>query len=224
MINIPNSSIEHFHTAPVLAAIKNTVILKRIDDGFGGSAVAAATGAADEDIVGIAHINPLSGTEVAVVGENAVAVANKFNLKHAGSVAASVYVWNVTKNAKATVSSTVNGLVTTTGVDDTDILTVNYRRSLTLSEVIAEGLPLSSLNRQGSTDTSVEFASGRSVAHLDVFDTTAEYAIGKKVYSNADGLATTTKPNADSVVVGTVASVPQGAYPWLAVSGDWRFA
>lgn len=222
MINVPNSQVSEFRTAPVLAAILNTLVLKRVDDGFGGSAVAPATGAAGEDIVGISHINPLSGSQVAVVGEEHSAVANKFTLLNT-PITGSVKVYNVTKAAKATVSAVTGGQVTTTGVDDTDILLVSYRRSQTMAEVISEGLPLASLNRQRLTDTQVEFASGKSVVHIDVFDTAADWTIGAPVYANAEGLATTTKPGDGATIVGTVATVPLGAYPWLGISGDWKF-
>lgn len=221
-INVPNSNVQKYRTAPVLAAINGTLVLKRVDDGFGGSAVAPATGAAGEDIVGISHVRPLqSSTKVVVAEEH---TGNEFNLNHAGVIGA-VAVYNVTKGAAVAKGDiTVAGSkVTLANGDETDIVEVTYTRSLTIAEITAEGLPLESLNLSAGTDSHVEFATGQSTVDVDNFDPEGDYAVGAPLYANADGVLTSIAPANDSPIVGRVASVPQGEYPWLSVSGNWVF-
>jgi hypothetical protein len=225
MINLTNSKVQEYRTAPCQDVIENSYVLKRVDDGYGGSAVAKATGAVGEDLVGIAHVQPIAATTRAVVGETGSTIGGKITLKHPGAVAGSVAVFNKTQNAPVAVAdgALVGNVLTLTGTANTDVLVLGYRRSVTLAELKIEGLPLDFANSVNGVGGSAEFATGKSTTEVDFFDTAATFLVGEPVYSNEEGLLTAVPVDADSPVFGKVAIAPTAAYPLLGVAFDLQF-
>lgn len=226
MMNLTNSKVQEYRTAATLGAvIDNSFILKRIDDGQGGSAVAIATGAKDEDIVGVAHVQPLAALAAAVVGERHSVENGKVSLEFApetSKVPVTVFGPNGAKIDTANVA--VSGrVVTLTGVADDAAVTVNYLRSLTIAEVRAQGLPMDFANNLNGAGGYVEFATGKSTVEIDYFDTSAVFQVGKPVYASEDGLATDTPAEAGAAPIGTVAIAPNASYPLLGISFDLKF-
>lgn len=230
MINVTNSNVQEYRTAPCTEEITNSFVLKRVDDGYGNSAVAIATGAAGEDIVGIAHATPSAAIEKPVVGEKVTLDAErKATLEHV-AVTGTAYVYNVTKGAVVTDATITGREIQITGSgepaefssEEGDVLTVNYRRSVTMAELTDAGLPLDFANRMQGLGTSIEFATGNSTVDTDLFDTAAAYSVGAKLYVSG-GIPTTEAPSAESPVIGRVSSVPTAGYPVLGVSGIWNF-
>lgn len=226
MLNLTNSKVQEYRTAPCADVIDNSFVMKRVDDGNGLSAVAKATGAAGEDLVGIAHVQPIAATSRAIVGEVVtVNAAGKIALAHAGIIAGSIRILKAdgTPVAKADIGAPVGSVVAVANVAEDDILSVSYRRSVTLAELKEEGLPLDFANNVNGVGGACEFATGKSTAEVDFFDTSVGYAVGAKVYANAEGLLTSAPVAADSPVFGTVAIAPTAAYPLLGVSFDKQF-
>lgn len=225
MINVNNSDVELFRSAQCLDILDNSFVLVRTDDGQGGSAVKKATGAAGEDVVGIAHVSPFAATSRAVAGENHTIDANsKITLKNPGVTAGSVRVFNVTTGAEmAAADYAVAGNVVTWSANApaaTDILAVSYLRSVTLAELAREGLPLDHTNRFQGQGDHCEFATGKSTVHTDFFDTSVAFAIGAPVYISAEGIPTA---KSGTKQLGTCERVPTAEYPVLGVSGQWKF-
>lgn len=228
MIQVNNSKIAEFRTAPCDQVLDNSYLLKRVDDGNGMSAVAKATGAANEDIVGMAHVSPIAATSRAVVGEEGSPVSGRLALDHPGVVAGSYSVYNVTQDAAiANADITLDGnelvIAGTTPPADTDVLRVNYRREVTLKELKQEGLPLDFSNNVNGVGGAAEFATGKSTVYTDFFDAKSDWKIGAKVYANAEGLPTTSPVESGAAQVGTVDTVPSAEYPILGVAMDVNF-
>lgn len=225
MINLTNSKVQEYRTAPCADVIENSYVLKRVNDGYGGSAVAKATGAVGEDLVGIAHVQPIAATSRAVVGETGSATGGKILLKHPGAIVGSVAAFNKTQNAPITIAdgALVGNELTVTGAADTDVLVLSYRRSVTLAELKIEGLPLDFANSVNGVGGAAEFATGKSTVEVDFFDTASVFLVGQPVYANEEGLLTAEPVDADSPIFGKVAIEPTAAYPLLGVAFDLQF-
>jgi hypothetical protein len=226
MLNVTNSDVELFRTAPCMDELDNSYVLARTDDGQGGSAVKRATGAAGENIVGIAHVSPIASTKRSVVGEQGVALDGVLTLEYGQAVVAtSVGIKNLTTGViydKADFT-TVKGEVTFTDAKkpaNTDKLESSYLRSVTVAELGQEGLPLDFANRFQGVGQHTEFATGNSTVHTDFFDTSVPFAVGEPVYVTAEGIPTA---KAGTKQIGVVDRAPTAAYPVLAVAGQWKF-
>jgi hypothetical protein len=232
MINILNSKTDEFRTAPLVGgALDNSYLVARVDDGQGMSGVQKASGAAAEEVVGIAHVSPLAALYRAVIDEahNAVDDAGDrvVQLNYTAIDVASVRVYNVTDAVAITPDAiTAAGLITIDSgnanlPDVTDELIISYRRSVTLQELSNEGLPLDYANQINGSDGAVEFITGNSTVETDFFDTSVVYAVGEALYADADGMPTNT--SGAGMVVGHVAVVPTAENPVLGISFDLKF-
>lgn len=236
MLNLTNSKVLDFRTAELAAnvVVTNNYILKRVPSPTNPalSAVTIATGAANEDIVGVAHISPIASTSRAVVGEEHIRGAvDVVAINNAGYVANSLYIYNLTVGAvvpgTAITSIGTNGTVTfnSAGVGypaPTDVLQFSYRRSVTLSELSQEGLPIDFANRVNGQNGAVEFATAKAILEVDFFDTAVAYAIGQKVYPTTEGIPTSTV-SAGGIAIGTVSVVPTAEYPALGITIDLNY-
>lgn len=226
MLNLTNSKVQEYRTAPTLGqVIDNSFFLARVSDGHGGSAVQIATGAKGEDVVGLAHVQPLAALAAAVVGEAHSVQGGKITLNFQPDTKLAVKVVDVLTGTvidKAKVSVAGN-VVTITDSTDDQAVEATYLRSLTIAEVRAQGLPLDFANNLNGAGGYCEFATGKSTVEIDYFDVTAVFQVGKPVYVSADGLATNAPAVADAAPVGTVAIEPSSAYPLLGVSFDLKF-
>lgn len=228
MINLTNSKVQEYRTAPCADVIENSFVMKRVDDGFGGSAVAIATGAVGEDLVGVSHVQPIAATFRSVVGEEGSLTGGKYTLKHPGAKSGSISGVNKTSGQpidKADITL-VGNEITVGGAAvpaDTDICVFNYLRSVTLKELKQEGLPLDFANSVNGVGGSCEFATGKSTIEVDFFDTSVAYEVGQPVYASADGLLTSVPVDAQSPVFGKVALAPTAGFPLLGVAFDKQF-
>lgn len=226
MLNVTNSDVELFRTAPCMDELDNSYVLARCDDGQGGSAVKKATGDAGENIVGIAHVSPIASTKRSVIGEEGVADDGVLALEYGQAVVgSSVGIKNATTGVTYDPAdfTVVKGVATFTALKkpaDTDKLVSSYLRSVTVAELGQEGLPLDFANRFQGVGQHCEFATGNSTVHTDYFDTSVPFAVGEPVFVSAEGIPTA-KPGTKQI--GVVDRMPTAAYPVLAVSGQWKF-
>ena len=237
MINLTNSKMIDIRTAELAAnvVIENSYILKRVASPTNPtlSAVDRATGAADEDLVGVALVSPIAATTRAVVEEeHSRGAGNVVTLNHPGYVNGSMRVYNVTVGAVvpgtgiASINA-VTGAITFAplGVGfpaPADILYLSYRRSLALSELSQEGLPIDFANRVNGQNGAVEFVTAKATIETDLFDTTVAYSVGDKIYPDANGIPTKT-PSVGAISVGHVVVVPSAEYPALGFTIDLNF-
>jgi len=227
MLNVLNSKIAEFRSAEVIGnVIDNSYMLKRVDDGNGRSAVQIADGSAGEDIVGIAHVNPIAATRKAVIKEpHNINASNIVTLLNSSIDAASVRVYNTTTAAlmPAADYGVVNNVITWTANFPavTDELEIDYLRNITLQELSDEGLPLDFANIVNGSDGGVEFATGLSTLETDFYDTTVAYTIGNAIYVDAEGKPSSVAVAGDSF--GTCAVVPTSGNPSLGITFSLNF-
>lgn len=227
MINVTNSDVELYRSAKCQDVLDNSYVVARTDDGQGGSAIKKATGAAGEDIVGVAHVSPFASTNRAVIGEvHTVDADNALQLKNPGAVGDSISVFNKTTGlpmpkADYAFTSADNKVTwSATPPAATDVLEVSYLRSVTLAELGREGLPLDHAGRFQAIGDHAEFATGDSVIHTDFFDTSEAFVVGAPVFISAAGVPTA---KSGTKQLGTVERAPTAAYPILGVAGKWKF-
>jgi len=229
MINLTNSKVQEYRSAALVAGlmVANSFLLKRVDDGLGNSAVAIATGAVGEDLVGIANVSPISSIARSVIGEEKTGVGGVVTLNWPIE-GAEPSVYNVTADsavdpADVAVSGSNQITITTTVPADTDVLSINYNRSVTLAELSLEGLPLDYANKVNGSDGAVEFATGKSTLEVDFFAADVPYVIGDPLYSDANGIISSVPVDAASPVAGTCSIVPTAENPVLGISIDLKF-
>lgn len=230
MLNVTNSHIKEIRTYPVLEGtlIDNSYVLKRVDDGQGGEAVTIATGTAGEDIVGIAHVSPVGSVARAVVGEEHATPAGtgpSFDLNYVPVQGVGLKLYNETKDELVDAGAySISGKTVTitdgqaTTPAEGDIVAATYARSVTLSELAREGLPMDWPNRVTGQDGAVEVVRGRdSDIDVDFFDPAGDYQIGAPVYVSATGQLTS---ESGDIKFGNVTRLPSSGYPVLGVELD----
>lgn len=236
MINLTNSKMLDIRTAELAAGvvIENSYILKRVASPTNPhlSAVDRAVGAANEDLVGIALVSPIAATSRSVVDEqHSRGSGNVITLNNPGYVAGTMRIFNATTDAVVTggtiTSIASNGTVTLNAGDPnypapSDVLLISYRRSIALSELSQEGLPIDFANRVNGQNGAVEFVTAKATIETDLFDTSVAYTIGAKVYPDANGIPTATA-SVGGIAIGTVAVVPSAEYPALGIAIDANF-
>ncbi|TPG60095.1 hypothetical protein [Ewingella americana] len=219
MLNHINAQVELFRTAKVSGLpLEDSYFLKRVGLGDGTSGVAIATGADNEEVVGIAHIRAIAKRFGTVVEEQHVVASDKtITLSRVGAVADSIKVFNVTSNKKVDAPTLIGNVVSAAAdLADKDVVTVTYRYAMSMLEVQKSGLPIDFANQVTGNDGSVEFATGRVSVETDLFDTEAEYTVSAPIYVAADGTPTTIKRGSP---VARVVSEPTALNPVLGISG-----
>lgn len=195
-------------------------LLMYVDAGDGTLAVNVSAGASTDRIAGFAITDALKYVTTTVVEEVTVPVGGgTVSLRQNNLVASSTRAVGSVTGALTAVGGApaagefqmaiVAGTITFNTAQAGETVTVTYRYTPTLDEVLATYHERSVNNRAQDYFSSVGVGCESGEIFLTTYDTTLAYAVGGLVYSGAAGLVTSAATS--TVVVGIISQIPSVA-------------
>lgn len=225
MFDLKRSYFNDLRERPVLSTatiLEEGMVLVYVDAGDGTMAVAPSAGAGGELVAGFAITDALKIVTKAVVEQLVVpAGGGTVSLKHANLVTGSTFAFDVTTATALTLVppapgagqysvNLVNGTVTFNAAQAGNTVSLQYRYSPSLEELLATEHERSINNRAQDFFSSVAVGCLEGEIFTSMYDSSQAYAVGAAVFSGASGLATSAAGGTQIGIVSHVPSVSDG--------------